>query len=134
MAILYDRIYPRRVDDVTPVSLLSPAEIRDEYITARQSGCSRKAAAAIAVSKATPPGQTNPAPIVRTVITQVHKDLAALRDVNPLDYETGADFLGALNDAAAIIPTSVWVEHLQDAHDVQTFAALKAKLESELGE
>ena len=128
MSVHYDRIYPRRVADVEPTSLLTPGAIAARYIELVDSGTEHGVAFLTVCSEATPPNQVHPAPIVRQVVHQVRADLAALRAVSPLHYETGAAFRDALEAATVLVPVSVWIARLQEAYEVSTFEELRAVL------
>ena len=133
-----DYVYPRKATVVAAVtSILSDDEIRDQLIQLRESGVSAKVALLRVISQATGDG-ARPPEKCRVIAGQIEVDIAALKQVDALDYAKAPDFKAALDSAATVVPTAMWITKLQAKHDIDTgtseeqFTALKAKLQAEL--
>lgn len=135
MAIAY-LVYPIKVEDVEPESLLTDAQIRDQFIAKVQGGMAWRVAELEVLSAATGPA-TKPVRRVKQIVRQIRADINALRAVNALEYDTVQEYVAALQAASQVIPIATWAEYLQDAYDIppgtaaERFAALKAALSAE---
>jgi hypothetical protein len=137
MAVLYDRVFPRKVADAAAVSQLTPAQIASEIIARVQAGMAWENAETEVSSLATGQQTVTAKPFVRAVVQQLRADIRALRAVDAREYATVQEWVPALDAATVLVSRSDWIDYLQTAYDIpdgtaaERFAALKAALTPE---
>lgn len=118
-----DYFYPRADETpAEPESLLTNAQIRDRYIELREEGKTFKTALNTVISEATGAAVTWPR-IVKVIIDELRDERAQLQALNPLDYETAAEFKAAMDAICTVMPTATWIAKLQQKYDITTGTA-----------
>jgi hypothetical protein len=117
-----ERVYPGASGYQEPLSAIGDADIAKIIINAREADYTKVEAKLDALSISGSPQAVN------RVSDQIDDEMAAMASVNPLDYDTGADYKAALTAVAHHLVVDFWLDGLKDKYSVDTFGELKAAL------